>query len=167
MIYTCKGDPRFLDPALSLLREAILSLAVTFFGSQHNQKKIITRGYAHYGAALRQINTHLAQPELQTTNESLLIALSCMLLEIFLPTRPTSFLNHQRGIEAIMKMRGPPSQSLSTTATVFRDLRVLCCQSRTLLPNQDHRFTQARIGNKIPLEVISRRKCYIINSLPF
>jgi hypothetical protein len=121
-----QGDlTRFSSPGLGLLRKSILSLALTFFGSQHNQEHITTKGYLQYGEVLQQLNTHLAKTELQRTNEILLTALSCMLLEVFLPTGPSNFLKHQRGIEAIMQLRGPPSETEGSTVTIFRGLRVL------------------------------------------
>jgi hypothetical protein len=95
-------------PALNLLRKAIVSLSVTFFGIQHHETRIIAKGYDQYGGVLRRLNTTLAIPEQQTTNETLLTALTCMLLEVFMPTGPSNFLKHQRGIETIMCLRGPP-----------------------------------------------------------
>lgn len=113
------------EPGLDLLRKAVLSLSVTFFGSQHRQKKITRRGYQQYGEVLRQLNSHLSQPHLQTTDETILTVLTCMLLEIFLPTGPNNFLKHVRGIEAILDLRGPPVSATETTSTIFHGLRVL------------------------------------------
>lgn len=48
-----------------------------------------------------------------------------MLLELFLPTGPTNFLKHERGLEAIMSLRGPPTESVGDTATIFRGLRIV------------------------------------------
>lgn len=83
------------------------------------------KGYEQYGEVLQLLNTTLTVPEYQTTNETLLTALTCMLLEIFLPTGPANFLKHQRGIEAIMCLRGPPTESTGETATIFRGLRIV------------------------------------------
>lgn len=94
MIDINAGDSRLLDPGLALLRKALLSLAVGFFGDQHRQNPMTRRGYHQYGDVLRQLNDHLAQPELQSMNETLLTALSCMLFELFLPTGPSNFLKH-------------------------------------------------------------------------
>ena len=113
------------NSGLELLRKSLLSLSVTFFGSQNRQDRITHKGYRQYGEVLRQLNSHLTQPEQQLTNETLLTALTCTLLEIFLPTGPFNFLKHQRGIEAIMELRGPPTESTGTTATIFRGLRIL------------------------------------------
>ncbi|KAF2824687.1 hypothetical protein CC86DRAFT_383488 [Ophiobolus disseminans] len=113
------------DPSLALLRKAILSLSVTFFGSQHHDARITTQGYDQYGEVLQQLNTALTIPEQQTTNETLLTALTCMLLEIFLPTGPSNFLKHQRGIDAIMSLRGPPTETTGDTATIFQGLRII------------------------------------------
>jgi hypothetical protein len=110
---------------LDLLRKAMLSLSVTFFGSQHRQNRITNKGYHQYGEVLGQLNSHLANPELQKTNETLLTALTCMLLEIFLPTGPKNFFKHQRGLDAIAMLRGPPTESEGVTATIFRGLRIL------------------------------------------
>lgn len=117
--------PNFDDPGIVLLRQSLLSLSVTFFGKQHQQNQITRRGYAQYGQVLQQLNTHLGRPELQTSDETILTALTCMLLEIFLPTGPKNFFKHHRGLEAIMAMRGPPTDVTGDTATIFRGLRVL------------------------------------------
>lgn len=112
-------------PGIALLRDSIMSLAITFYGSQHRQMKIKNRGYQQYGNVLRQLNTHLSQPELQTTNETILTALTCMLLEIFLPTGPNNFLKHMHGIECMLEIRGPPSLDDNETALLFHGLRLL------------------------------------------
>jgi hypothetical protein len=130
------------NPGLDLLRKGILTLSITFFGSQHRQDIITNKGYAQYSEVLRQLNLHLADPELQLTNETLLTALSCMLLEIFLPTGPRNFLKHQRGLDAIAMLRGPPKESDVTTATIFRGLRILSVvgslvESRTSLYSEE------------------------------
>ncbi|KAJ4310343.1 hypothetical protein N0V94_008494, partial [Neodidymelliopsis sp. IMI 364377] len=103
----------------------MLSLSVTFFGRQHRQSQITRQGYLQYGQVLRQLNSHLTRPELQTTDETILTALTCMLLEIFLPTGPKNFFKHHRGLEAIMAIRGPPTETTGDTATIFRGLRIL------------------------------------------
>ncbi|KAH7082485.1 hypothetical protein FB567DRAFT_107256 [Paraphoma chrysanthemicola] len=113
------------DPALALLRDAILSLSVTYFGTQHRQGRVISKGHHQYGAVLRQLNVALGDPNRQRTNTTILTALTCMLLEIFLPTGPANFLKHQRGIEALMTLRGPPKDSTGETAIIFRGLRVV------------------------------------------
>lgn len=125
MIEGYAGAPDFDDPGIDLLRQSMLSLSVTFFGKQHRQNQITRRGYALYGDVLRQLNRHLTLPELQTTDETILTALTCMLLEIFLPTGPKNFFKHHRGLEAIMAMRGPPTNTTGDTATIFRGLRIL------------------------------------------
>ncbi|KAJ4983622.1 C6 finger domain-containing protein [Stagonosporopsis vannaccii] len=125
MIEVPAGGPDFERPGVDLLRRSLLSLSVTFFGKQHRQNQITRRGYAQYGEVLRILNSHLAQPELQTTDETILTALTCMLLEIFLPTGPKNFFKHHRGLEAIMAMRGPPTETTGDTATIFRGLRIL------------------------------------------
>ncbi|KAF3040662.1 hypothetical protein E8E12_002345 [Didymella heteroderae] len=125
MVEAYAGAPEFDDPGIELLRQSMLSLSVTFFGKQHRQKQITQKGYSLYGDVLRQLNRHLAVPELQTTDETILTSLTCMLLEIFLPTGPKNFFKHHRGLEAIMAMRGPPSDTTGDTATIFRGLRIL------------------------------------------
>ncbi|KAI4655290.1 uncharacterized protein J4E79_008357 [Alternaria viburni] len=125
MIESHAASMRGDDPGLDLLRKGIVSLSTTFFGSQHRQGNITTKGYQKYGQVLRQLNLHLARTELQTTNETLLTSLSCMLLEIFLPTGPTNFLKHLRGLDAIAMLRGPPNESEGINAIIFRGLRIL------------------------------------------
>lgn len=114
------------SPEIVLLRDAVMSLAVTFYGTQQCQPNIRSRGYRQYGQVLRQLNQHLSLPGLQTVDETILAALTCLLLEIFLPTGPNHFLKHMRGIEAMLDLRGPPPTSMSTTTHIlFHGLRVL------------------------------------------
>ncbi|KAH7371708.1 hypothetical protein BKA66DRAFT_611254 [Pyrenochaeta sp. MPI-SDFR-AT-0127] len=126
------------NPGRDLLRKSMLSLSLTFFGAQHRQAHITSKGYHRYGEVLQQLNSHLTQPKQQLTDETLLTALSCMLLEVFRPTGATNFLKHQRGIDAIMQLRGPPTDSAGTSALIFRGLRILSiigalAESRTSL----------------------------------
>jgi hypothetical protein len=126
MIDCPENDDIFTENlALGLLRKALLSLSVTFFGNQHREDRITAKGYNRYGEVLRQLNAVLAIPERQTTNETILTAMTCMLLELFLPLGPSKFLEHQRGIEAMMTLRGPPTKSIGDTATIFRGLRIV------------------------------------------
>ena len=111
-----------MDPGLGLLRKALTCFSVTFFGSQHHQNRITSKGYKQYGEVLQQLNHHLGQPKWQLTDETLLTASSCMLLEAFLPTGPANFLKHQRGIDALLEMRGPPTKA---NIGIFRGLRIL------------------------------------------
>jgi hypothetical protein len=113
------------DPALGLLRKALLSLSATYFGSQHRQDHITAKGYHQYGEVLKQLNSTIALQQRHVTDETILTALTCMLLEVFLPTGPNNFLKHQRGIEAMVELRGPPTDRVEPTATIFRGLRVL------------------------------------------
>jgi hypothetical protein len=125
MIHPDGSDPS-QDPGISLLRDAILSLAVTFFGSQHRQATITTEGYHQYGTVLGRLNAHLIRPGLQTRDETVLTVLTCMLLETFLPTGPNNFLKHLLGMEAILELRGPPSMPMSHTGqALFIGLRIL------------------------------------------
>lgn len=113
------------DPALVLLQNAVFSLSSCFFGSQHCEVRIATKGYAQYVDVLGQLNGALMIPQRQTTNETILTVMTCMLLELFLPTGPSSFQKHQRGIETLIRMRGPPTESTGDTGTIFRGLRVV------------------------------------------
>ncbi|KAH7135540.1 hypothetical protein B0J11DRAFT_564862 [Dendryphion nanum] len=113
-------------PSIDLLRDAILGLSFTFYGYQHRQAGIMSKGYSQYGVVLRRLNTHLTRPGLQTSHETILTALTCMLLEIFLPTGPDNFFKHLTGIEAILELRGAPSPPYDDeTITLLSGIRVL------------------------------------------
>lgn len=114
------------DPGMRLLQDAINSLAVTFFGSQHHQKAIEAKGYQRYGKVLARLNHHLSTTELQTSDLTIMSAFICVLVESFLPTGPLSFLAHLRGLEAILELRGVPK------APVPRDTLVILHGLRTL-----------------------------------
>ena len=113
------------NPGIALLRNAILSLAITFYGSQHRQLDIRNRGYQQYGQVLRQLNAHLALPRFQTSIETILTAFTCTILEIFLPTGPDNFLKHVRGLETILEASGPPESLDNDTLEIFHGLRLM------------------------------------------
>lgn len=115
-----------LEPGLDLLRNAILSLSTTFYGNQNRQKSIANRGYQLYGKVLAQLNTHLAQPHRQTTDETILTAVTCMIMEMFVPTGSNSFFKHVRGIEAIIAARGPPTDQRGVNPAMISGVRILC-----------------------------------------
>ncbi|KAJ4360848.1 uncharacterized protein N0V89_001415 [Didymosphaeria variabile] len=115
-----------LDPGLDLLRNAILSLSAAFYGNQHRQRVITNRGYKTYGKVLGQLNAHLAQPELQSANETIMAAVTCMILEIFVPTGPNNFFKHVQGVEAILAARGPPTSPLGADPAMLSGVRILC-----------------------------------------
>lgn len=115
-----------MEPGLDLLRNAILGLSAAFYGNQYRQKVLTDRGYRTYGKVLRQLNAHLAQPHLQTTDETILTAMTCMILEIFVPTGPDNFLEHVRGIEAIISQRGPPTSPSGVNPAMITGIRLLC-----------------------------------------
>lgn len=125
MIDSAGTAPFSQSPELDLLRGAILSLSTTYFGNQHRDQRIVAKGYNQYGQVLQQLNTALAMPARQMSNEILLTAFTCMLVEMFSPKGPINFLKHQRGIEAMMRLRGPPTESTGETATIFRGLRIM------------------------------------------
>jgi hypothetical protein len=114
------------DPSLDLLRDSITSLSATFFGSQHHQNVIEKRGYRQYGRVLAQLNKNLGSPDVPITDSTILTALICLILEVFLPTGPDSFLKHMQGIDIMLAARGVPSSSIpSTTLALVQGLRIL------------------------------------------
>lgn len=111
---------------MRLLQDAINSLAITFFGSQHHQKAIKAKGYQRYGKVLSRLNQHLSSRELQTTDSTIMSAFICVLVESFLPTGPLTFLTHLRGLEAILEARGIPKAPISRdTLSMLHGLRTL------------------------------------------
>lgn len=115
-----------LEPGLSLLRDAILSLSAAFYGKQHRQKAITNRGYVAYGNVLRQLNAHLAQAQMQTTNETIMTAVTCMIFEISVSAGSDNFLKHVQGIEAILAARGPPTSPTGADPAMLSGVRILC-----------------------------------------
>ncbi|KAL1600606.1 hypothetical protein SLS60_006992 [Paraconiothyrium brasiliense] len=53
-------------------------------------------------------------------------AVTCMILEIFVPTGPNNFFKHVQGIEAILNARGPPTSSLGADPAMLSGVRILC-----------------------------------------
>jgi hypothetical protein len=133
-------------PALGLLRKSVISLAEIYFGVQHCDDDTTARGYIEYGEVLRRLNSTLAITTDQTTNEVLLTALICMLSETLFPTGPANFLKHQRGIEDMMRLRGPPTETTGETATIFRGLRIVSIVS-ALLESRPSLYANEEWGN--------------------
>ncbi|KAF2183204.1 hypothetical protein K469DRAFT_215531 [Zopfia rhizophila CBS 207.26] len=110
---------------LTLLRSALFSLAVTYFGTQNHLEKIMDKGYHLYGLVLQQLNTALSEPQSQTTDETILTIFICMRQEMFPPTGGDQYLKHLRGLETILELRGPPDEdSAKSTLALFQDLRI-------------------------------------------
>ncbi|ORY02265.1 hypothetical protein BCR34DRAFT_591957 [Clohesyomyces aquaticus] len=113
------------NPPREVLRKAIMSLAISFFGSQHRQIEIQNDGYRLYGSALSELNVILAQPKLQVADETILSVFACLLLEVFVPTGKNNYLSHIRGLESILELRGPINPDTNRMAFVLaRAMRV-------------------------------------------
>jgi hypothetical protein len=83
------------------------------------------RGYRQYSEVLRQLKDHVADRQLQGSDETLWAVATCMVLEIFLPSEPATFLMHIRGIEAILDARGPPSVGSGDAAFIASNFRAM------------------------------------------
>lgn len=90
-----------------IFQRAVLSFVIIFFGSQHGQVSIITRGYAMHGGALKQLNHALSDPKCYTRDDVILSVVTLALLECFVPTGPKYYLKHMVGLEKLLELRGP------------------------------------------------------------
>ncbi|CZR55799.1 uncharacterized protein PAC_05687 [Phialocephala subalpina] len=88
-----------------IFQQAVLSFSVIFFGTQHGHSIITSKGYAMYGVALSQLNQALSDPKCYTRDEVILSVIALALLEVFIPTGPSSFLEHMLGLEKLLELR--------------------------------------------------------------
>jgi hypothetical protein len=108
-----------------LLRQAILSLAMGFFGSQHQQSAVLDRGYAMHGVTLRQLNHTLSNPKCYLHDDVLLSVLTLTLLEIFTPTGREHYLKHISGLEKLYELRGPTAYYSPQSIQIYKSVRLM------------------------------------------
>ncbi|OJJ45967.1 hypothetical protein ASPZODRAFT_17397 [Penicilliopsis zonata CBS 506.65] len=116
--------------------QAILSFGSILFGTHHDQRAIVGRGYALYSVALRQLNKALAEEHCYTRDEVILTVATLAILESLVPTSPNSYLQHMLGLERLLELRGPRSFS-PLSAVLFKSVRhmILFASLRTGKPS--------------------------------
>ena len=90
-----------------LFAQAILSLAMMFFGAQHRQERMLKKGYVFYGVALRSLNQVLSTPGCHLRDDILVSVVTFAMLEGFVPSAPKSYLKHMLGLERLLELRDP------------------------------------------------------------
>ena len=76
----------------SLVQKAFLALSTTFFGMEHKEKQLITRGFRHYGVALKHIRQALDDPCRVTSFDLIESILTMSLFEV----RYCTYMHHIR-----------------------------------------------------------------------
>ncbi|KAF1837014.1 hypothetical protein BDW02DRAFT_566428 [Decorospora gaudefroyi] len=88
---------------------AALTFATLFFGKKHHQPHILTQGYIHHSAALQHLHRALNNPASITTPDILVSVLTLATLESLVPTGPSTYSKHMRGLEQLLQLRDPAS----------------------------------------------------------
>lgn len=103
--FTLEGDSGSRNSPV--FKEALASFATLYFGAQHKQSNILTRGYSVYSTALQQLNRALADPVLCLRDETILSVITLAMLELFVPSGPGNYLKHIRGAERLVELQDP------------------------------------------------------------
>jgi hypothetical protein len=106
-----------------VLHRAILSLAIIFFGSQHNSSSIMDLGYALYGLVLKQLNFALSDPKCYVRDDVLLSVVTLALLECFIPTGRKYYFKHMFGLERLLELRGPAMLNSPKSFHIYMSIR--------------------------------------------
>ncbi|KAL9079496.1 MAG: hypothetical protein Q9157_001608 [Trypethelium eluteriae] len=107
----------------SLLRDALLTLATTFFGHQHRHDKTKHQGYQLYGFTLTTLNRALCDPEQAKEDDVLLCVVTLGLLETFVPSGQFSWLMHIKGMERLLELRGPEAHRNPFSRQILQGIR--------------------------------------------
>ncbi|KAI9685858.1 MAG: hypothetical protein M1822_004136 [Bathelium mastoideum] len=110
------------NPRHGLLRDALLTLATTFFGHQHKDDCTRQKGYWLYGSTLKALNQALGT-ELARSDDVLLCVVTFGLLETFVPSSQSSWLMHIRGMEKLLELRGPETYRDPFSRQILQGLR--------------------------------------------
>ncbi|KAF2812158.1 uncharacterized protein BDZ99DRAFT_382807 [Mytilinidion resinicola] len=92
-----------------LANTCFLSLATTYFGSQHREERLVKKGLQLYGVALRELHTALADAHQCQTRNVLDSVVTLNFLEFLISDNPDGWLGHSSGLERLFELRGPES----------------------------------------------------------
>ncbi|KAH7356278.1 hypothetical protein BKA66DRAFT_252723, partial [Pyrenochaeta sp. MPI-SDFR-AT-0127] len=122
-----------------IFRQAVLSLATIYFGTQHKQVSITNEGYIMHGAALQQLNNALSDSMSFTRDEVILSVVTLAMLECIVPTGPGNYLKHMLGLEGLLGLRRPDSlrDCSVKTSELYKGIRdmILFASLRTRQPS--------------------------------
>jgi hypothetical protein len=103
--------------------QAVLSFATILFGTKHRQPDITQKGYLSHGATLQQLNRALSQPDCYKSDEIIVSVTTLAIQETLVPSGPTLFMSHMKGMEKLLALRDPCSHYSSTTIGLYKCLR--------------------------------------------
>jgi hypothetical protein len=106
-IFTMSSSVSVKD--VPVFSQAVLSFATMFFGAQHHQKQILTKGYALHDVALRNLNQALSTPGCHLNDDVLVSVVTLAMTEGYVPSGPRNYLKHIQGLERLLEMRDPAS----------------------------------------------------------
>ncbi|KAE8443143.1 hypothetical protein EG329_002312 [Mollisiaceae sp. DMI_Dod_QoI] len=93
----------------SLASGSFLALATTLFGAERKDGALIQRGLQSYGFSLEKLNQALGDPSRQHSFDLLEAVMNMAMFEYLVSERERGWVNHARGLERLMELRGPES----------------------------------------------------------
>ncbi|KAH8646880.1 hypothetical protein BX600DRAFT_390305 [Xylariales sp. PMI_506] len=94
-----------------LTRRTFLALSTTYFGIEHQENRLVQSGLTKYGQALGAVSQALADPSTHKTYDLLLSIFIMSLFEFLIGEHENGWVNHARGIEKLLELRGPESMT--------------------------------------------------------
>ena len=109
------------EPSLLCLR----ALATTFFGTTHQDPRIIQRGSTLYGQALQMLNKRLGDPVAVAHVDILVDTMIMVVYELMILTVPHAWMYHAEGLGRLFQRLGPSAFTEPLTMDILDASRTL------------------------------------------
>ncbi|EED14757.1 conserved hypothetical protein [Talaromyces stipitatus ATCC 10500] len=106
-----------------LVSKAFLALCTTFFGVEHKEQQLISRGFHQYGHALERVHGALGDPSRRASFDLLKSIAVMSLFEFLISDRQDGWLSHTVGLEKLYALRGPYSFKTLSELQLFENSR--------------------------------------------
>ena len=114
-----------VDKVSGTASDSISALALAFFGKAHHQQKIIDRGAACYGKALRKLANDLNDKNAMWSFPVLLSSILLARYELVSSTGSAGWIQHAGGVERLFELRGPQRHQYRAERHIFEAARSL------------------------------------------
>ncbi|QYT05891.1 Zn(2)-C6 fungal-type domain-containing protein [Trichoderma simmonsii] len=106
-----------------LAKQCLVALSTTYFGIAHMEKEILRRGMSKYGKSLRTLNQRLGDQSASRTLDVLQSIMIMALFEYLISDLEAGWLQHSRGLERLLEIRGPESMTSLPCLTILESVR--------------------------------------------
>ncbi|KAL7913607.1 hypothetical protein GGI35DRAFT_217089 [Trichoderma velutinum] len=126
-----------------LAKQCLVALSTTYFGIAHMEQEILRRGMSKYGKSLRILNQRLGDQSASRTLDVLESIMIMALFEYLISDLEAGWLQHSRGLEQLLEIRGPESMASLPCLTILESVRpsiifsALLVRQNTILASTD------------------------------